>query len=87
MMLTHHITDLHITNESGKFNFKTFSPLKLLENADWDKMWSFVFKKTIPFFWIPAHTITFLLPAGFRVLFAALLGIALGVLLSVAGKK
>jgi uncharacterized integral membrane protein len=43
-----------------------------------------VFKKTIPLFWYPAHTITFLLPAGFQVLFAAVLGIVLGVLLSVA---
>jgi len=31
----------------------------------------------------PAHTITFLLPVEFQVLFAALLGIALGVILSI----
>jgi hypothetical protein len=49
-------------------------------------MWGFVFKKTIPFFWIPAHTITFLLPPDVQVLFAALLGIALGTILAVAGK-
>lgn len=82
MMLTHHLTDLHITGESGKFNFKTFSPFVLLQNADWDKMWNFVYKKTIPFFWIPAHTITFLLPSQFRTLFAAILSIALGLLLT-----
>jgi hypothetical protein len=46
-----------------------------------------VFKKTIPLFWYPAHTITFLLPAEQRVLFAALLGIVLGVLLAVSTKK
>jgi len=39
------------------------------------------FFKVIPFFWIPAHTITFLLPSEYRVLFAASLGIALGFLL------
>ena len=44
----------------------------------------FVFKKTIPFFWIPAHTITFLLPGQYQVLFAALLGVALGIILSIA---
>jgi hypothetical protein len=50
-------------------------------------MWGFVFKKTIPFFWIPAHTITFLLPPQYRVLYAALLSVVLGILLGVAGKQ
>lgn len=84
MMLTHHLTDLHIAKGSGRFLIKDFSPLYLLKNADWDKMWSFVYKKTIPFFWIPAHTITFLLPSQFRTLFAALLSIALGLLLTLS---
>jgi len=84
MMIIHHLTDLHIAGESGKFNIKTFSPLALLKSADWDKMWSFVYKKTIPFFWIPAHTITFLLPVQYRTLFAALLSIALGLLLTIS---
>ncbi|WP_321415721.1 Mpv17/PMP22 family protein [uncultured Desulfobacter sp.] len=44
-----------------------------------------MFKKTLPFFWIPAHTITFLLPPDFQVLFAAILGIVLGIILAVAG--
>ena len=47
----------------------------------------FCFQKTIPFFWIPAHTITFILPQDYRVLFAAVLGIALGVLLAIASLK
>jgi hypothetical protein len=84
MMLVHHLTDLHISMNSGKFVLKTFSPNLLLKNADWDKMWSFVYKKTIPFFWIPAHTITFLLPSQYRTLFAALLSIALGLLLTIS---
>jgi hypothetical protein len=50
-------------------------------------VWGFVFKKTIPFFWIPAHTITFLLPPELRVLFAAALGIVLGVILALASLK
>jgi len=58
-----------------------------LESIDWSRMWNFVFKKTIPFFWIPAHTITFLLPAQYRTAFAALLSVALGILLGIAGKK
>lgn len=47
---------------------------------------NFVFKKTIPFFWYPAHTITFLLPGEMRVLFAAILGVVLGVLLAIAAR-
>ena len=49
--------------------------------------WGFVFKKTIPLFWFPAHTVTFLLPPSGRVLCAALLGVALGVLLALAARK
>lgn len=47
---------------------------------------SFVVGKTIPLFWIPAHTITFLILGEYRVLFASTLSIALGVLLAL-GKK
>ena len=41
---------------------------------------------TIPTFWLPAHTVTFLLPGEFRVIFAALLSICLGILLSLKSK-
>ena len=84
MMVTHHLTDMHIQNQSGRFIIKTFSPLYLLKNADWDKMWSFVIKKTIPFFWIPVHTVTFLLPPQFRTVFAAMLSVVLGLLLALS---
>jgi hypothetical protein len=43
--------------------------------------------KTIPIFWIPAHTITFLLPSEYRVLSAAFLSIALGTILAFAKKS
>jgi hypothetical protein len=38
-------------------------------------------------FWTPAHTVTFLLPPTWRILCAAYLGIALGLILSVAAKR
>lgn len=60
---------------------------EIMQNLNWRVQWGFVFKKTIPFFWFPAHTITFLLPGEMRVLFAALLGVALGVILAVAARK
>jgi len=89
MMTFHKITDMHIIQTGGSVK-GLFSPIpfaSILKNINWDVMWNFVFKKTIPFFWIPAHTITFLLPPEFRVLFAALLGIALGLILAFAKGK
>lgn len=89
MMTFHKITDTHIITNGG--TLKGFlHPIKMgeiISQMNWKVQWDFVFKKTIPFFWIPAHTITFMLPPEYRVLFAALLGIALGVILSVAALK
>jgi hypothetical protein len=45
---------------------------------------SFVLLRTIPFFWIPAHTLTFMLPPEYRVLAAAMLSVALGAILAFA---
>jgi hypothetical protein len=86
MMTFHKITDTHILNNGGTLR-GFFSPLPLgniIKNLNWEVQYHFVFKKTIPLFWIPAHTITFLLPVDFQVLFAALLGIMLGVILAIA---
>jgi hypothetical protein len=89
MMTFHKITDTHIVQNGG--TMKGFlRPIDFAGNfrmIDWDVQWNFVFKKTIPLFWIPAQTITFLLPEEFRVLFAAFLGIVLGVLLAIAALK
>lgn len=89
LMTLHKITDLHIQNNGGKIKslLKKIQFSNILRSINWEIQWNFVFKKTIPFFWIPAHTITFLLPPQYRVLFAAILGIVLGVLLAVASKK
>lgn len=89
MMTLHKITDTHIINNGGTIA-GLFKPIKFGEiftNLNWNVQWNFVFKKTIPFFWIPAHTITFLLPVDFQVLFAAILGVVLGVLLAIASQK
>ncbi|HPW67739.1 MAG TPA: hypothetical protein PLS84_11760 [Salinivirgaceae bacterium] len=92
MMTLHKITDTHIVANGGAISalFKPIKFRKIFNELNWDVQWNFVFKKTIPLFWIPAHTITFLLPNEFQVLFAALLGVALGVILAIAaqmGKK
>ncbi len=88
-MTLHKVTDTHILQRGGTLR-GLFSPIDMggiLSGLDWRRQWGFVFKKTIPLFWFPAHTITFLLPGDLRVLFAALLGVALGVLLSIASLK
>ncbi len=85
-MTLHRVTDTHIQETGGTLR-GFFSPIdfgRILKNMDWQVMWGFVFKKTLPLFWIPAHTITFLLPEMHRVLFAALLGIVLGTILAFA---
>ncbi len=89
-MTFHKITDTHIVQTGGTLtgfftNRIDFS--NILQNLNWTVQWKFVFLKTIPFFWIPAHTITFILPNEFQVLFAAILGVVLGVILSIAANK
>lgn len=88
-MTFHKVTDAHIATHNGSLK-ALVTPIPMAERLgtlNWQAQWGFVFRKTIPFFWYPAHTITFLLPAEQRVLFAALLGIVLGVLLAVSVKK
>jgi hypothetical protein len=87
LMLTHHLTDRYIIDNFGRFPLRKTDMVSLFRRIDWNRMWGFVFKKTIPFFWIPAHTITFLLPTQYRVLFAAMLSVVLGLLLGVAKTK
>lgn len=88
-MTFHKITDTHIGNCKGSVR-TLITPIpmtRIITGLNWAVLWSFVFKRTIPLFWYPAHTITFLLPPEMRVLFAAFLGIVLGVLLAVAALK
>ena len=85
-MTFHKLTDMHILDHGGTIK-GFFSPIpfkRYFIELDWQTMWNFVFKKTIPFFWIPAHTVNFMLSEEYRILFAAFLSIVLGVLLSVA---
>ena len=88
-MTLHKITDTHILATGGTLaGFFTPIPMrKIMTGLNWGVLWGFVFKKTIPFFWFPAHTLTFLLPGNMRVLCAALLGVVLGILLAVAARK
>jgi hypothetical protein len=88
MMTFHKCTDIHILDNGGTVR-GLLRPMHMREifanKINWDVQWNVVFKKTIPLFWFPAHTITFILPSTFQVLFAALLGVALGLILALAG--
>ena len=88
MMTFHKCTDIHITDNGGTVR-GLLRPMKMREimstKVNWDIQWNLVIKKTIPLFWFPMHTITFILPANLQVLFAALLGVALGLILALAG--
>ena len=90
MMTFHKCTDIHITDNGGTVR-GLLRPMKMREimsqKVNWDVQWNLVIKKTIPLFWFPMHTITFILPPTFQVLFAALLGVALGLILALAGGK
>lgn len=79
-MAAHRISDKLLDRRAnGETGFKP-----AVAEIDWTQFYTFVLAKTIPLFWIPAHTITFLLPPVYRVLVAALLSIALGLILSLA---
>ncbi len=80
MMAFHRITDAYLNSEKPQRK-------QAINTIDWNAFINITVYKVIPLFWIPAHTITFLLPSNLRVLFAAVLGIVLGILLNVFQKQ
>ncbi len=79
-MTFHRFTDMLI---DAKCFWGHWPFMKIWNLIDWNNMWRIV-APTIIWFWIPAHTITFMLPNEYRILLAALLGIVLGIILSIA---
>ncbi len=89
LMTVHKVTDEHIIMNGGTLRglFRPIDCARILRQINWDIQWHFVFKKTIPLFWIPAHTMTFLLTPEYQVLFAAMLSVALGIILAIASLR
>lgn len=82
-MTAHRITDTYIDLTCAEgIPLGDIKLSDVIGKIDWQGLISFIFLKTIPLFWIPAHTITFLLPPEYRVLAAAYLSIALGAILA-----
>ncbi|MBU1220664.1 hypothetical protein KKF34_16395 [Myxococcota bacterium] len=83
MMVFHRITDTLI--DRGQL----FTPWPLVEvytGIDWKNMFHIAGFSCI-WFWIPAHTFTFMLPPEFRVVSAAFLSLALGLILGYGKRK
>ncbi len=82
-MIFHRITDNYIELGEGKLKTIVKVPFSsVIDRIDFLVFFRFIVFITIPLFWIPAHTITFMLPEDYRVLMAAYLSIVLGILLS-----
>jgi hypothetical protein len=87
-MILHRITDTYLDLGQGKLGVILKIDFKeVIKSIDWQNFFGFVVLKTIPLFWIPAHTITFLLPENYRILSAGFLSIALGLILTIAKLK
>jgi len=85
LMGVHRFTDTYIDllfNNGAKPSVD-----EVIKNMNLDNLIKFVYAKTLPLFWVHAHTIVFMLPPVYRVMAAAALGIALGGILSFAKKK
>lgn len=82
-MAFHRFTDAYIDARVEK----KIKASEIILSIEWGSFINFVVLKTIPFFWVPVHTITFLLPEVYRVLVAAILSIVLGIILSFAKLK
>lgn len=79
-MATHKCTDKYLELRHG--GVKKPGLKGVVNGVDWHGFVSFTLFKTIPLFWIPAHTLTFMLPEEYQVAMAAALSIALGIILS-----
>jgi hypothetical protein len=88
LMLFHQICDTYLDLADGKVSrLAAISLVQVTGAIDWQTFIHFVVFKTILFFWIPAHIITFLFPPELRVLFAAFLSLALGAILGFAKRR
>ncbi|MBI5531906.1 MAG: hypothetical protein HY898_04270 [Deltaproteobacteria bacterium] len=83
MMVLHRITDTLIDRNQL---FSSWPLVEVFVGIDWRNMFRVVGAACI-WFWIPAHTLTFVLPPEYRVMSAALLAIVLGMILGIAKKR
>ncbi len=80
-MAAHRVSDRMIENAVAG---RKADLVTAVSEINWIHFMTFVVGKTLPFFWIPAHTIAFLLPSEYRIIVAAYLSIVLGIILTYA---
>ncbi|HEY3450773.1 MAG TPA: hypothetical protein VGK67_30735 [Myxococcales bacterium] len=83
MMVFHRLTDTLI--ERGQL-LQRWPVTEAFVSIDWKTMFRVPLLACV-WFWIPAHTVTFMLPPEYRVLSAALLAIALGFIMGFANRR
>lgn len=83
-MAVHKCSDTYLALRAQ--NGKGVKLSEVIDAVDWKRFVSFTLFKTVPIFWIPAHTLTFLLPVEYQVMLAALLSVALGIILNLRKK-
>ena len=84
-MALHKCSDTYLDiRATGK---RKISIANVIHKVDWEKFATFTLLRTVPLFWIPAHTATFMLPAEYQVAMAAFLSVALGIILNLKRKK
>lgn len=86
IFLFHKCTDTYIDEKHSRKD-KKVTLKDVAAKIDWYTYLNFTVLKTIPFFWIPCHTIVFLLPPEYRVIASAFASIALGLILALANKN
>ncbi|MBO5897506.1 MAG: hypothetical protein J6R04_00680 [Clostridia bacterium] len=79
-MAVHKCSDTYLALRAQ--NGKGVTLGEVIDAVDWKRFVSFTLFKTVPIFWIPAHTVTFMLPSEYQVMLAALLSVALGIILN-----
>ena len=84
-MAVHKCSDTYLALRAK--NGKGVKLSEVIDAVDWKRFVSFTIFKTVPIFWIPAHTLTFLLPSEYQVTLAALLSVALGIILNLKKKN
>lgn len=84
-MAVHKCSDTYLALRAQ--NGKGIKLSEVIDAVDWKRFVSFTLFKTVPIFWIPAHTLTFLLPPAYQVMLAALLSVALGIILNLRKKS
>ncbi len=82
MMFVHEVAERSVC---GRLTGKPFSVSEIVLTLARENWFVPIFL-TVIFFWIPAHTVTFMLPRAWQVLFAASLSVVLGMIKAVIAK-